>query len=182
MSAGPRLVWRGHRKVAIQQVGCDRQAVSAVGGGDAEASLATGADTVLLHQPLHTLLADAYALSAQFAPDVRPAVSSAIGRILHEYAPAAPRRSGDDAERFRADEQGVRGSQPHLPPASGTAHGSATHADCVESWRTSLLPLGEVRRSFSQDVTLHRDPRQLGSQTADLHLLSGYLRPAVGTS
>src|SRR5258707_7026219 len=67
------------------------------------------------------------------------------------------------------------------PPASGTAHGSATHADCVESRRTSLLPLGKVRHSFSQDVALHPDPRQLGSQTADLHLLGGHLRPAVTT-
>ena len=57
--AGPRPVRRGHRKVAIQQVGCDRQAVSAVGCGNAEASLAAGADPVLLHEPLHTLLADA---------------------------------------------------------------------------------------------------------------------------
>ena len=50
--AGPRPVRRGHRKVAIQQVGCDRQAVSAVGGADTEAPLAAGADTVLLHEPL----------------------------------------------------------------------------------------------------------------------------------
>jgi hypothetical protein len=70
---------RGHRKVAIQQVGCDRQAVSAVGCGDPEASPAAGADIVLLHELLHTLLADADALSMQFAPDTRPAVSSAVG-------------------------------------------------------------------------------------------------------
>src|ERR1700738_3611510 len=80
----------------------------------------------------------------------------------HEYAPAETPRSGDDAEQFAGDEQGGRGSQPHLPPASGTARGSATEADCVESTRTSLLPLGKVRHSFSQDVALHRDPRQLG--------------------
>jgi len=79
--AGPRPVWRGHGKVAIQQVGCDRQAMPAVGGGDTEAPLAAGVDTVLLHEPLHTLLADADALSMQFAPDARPAISSAIGRI-----------------------------------------------------------------------------------------------------
>src|ERR1700693_3310329 len=41
--AGPRPVRRGHRKVAIQQVGCDRQAVSAVGCGNTAASLAAGA-------------------------------------------------------------------------------------------------------------------------------------------
>jgi hypothetical protein len=39
------------------------------------------APTVLLHEALHTLLADADALSMQFAPDARPAVSSAIGCI-----------------------------------------------------------------------------------------------------
>jgi hypothetical protein len=33
--------------------------MSAVGGGDTEAPLAAGADTVLLHEALHTLLADA---------------------------------------------------------------------------------------------------------------------------
>src|SRR6266581_260146 len=99
----------------------------------------------------------------------------------HEYSPAETPRSGDDAERFAADEQGARGSPTHLPPAPGTAHGSATHADCVESRRASLLPLGKVRHSFSQDVALHRDPRQLGSQTADLHLLGGHLRTAVTT-
>jgi hypothetical protein len=77
------------------------------------------------------------------------------------------------------DQQGARGSQPHVPPTSGTARGSAIHADDVESRRTSLLPLGKVRHSFSQDAALHRDPRQLGSQTADLHLLGGHLRRAV---
>jgi hypothetical protein len=38
-------------KLRFQQVGCDRQAVSAVGGADTEAPLAAGADTVLLHEP-----------------------------------------------------------------------------------------------------------------------------------
>jgi hypothetical protein len=39
------------------------------------------AQRTVLHEPLHTLLADADALSMQFAPDAWPAVSSAIGRI-----------------------------------------------------------------------------------------------------
>jgi hypothetical protein len=59
---------------------------------------------------------------------------SAIGRIhdtnMHQQR---PQRSGDDAERFAAD-------------------------DGVESRRTSLLPLGKIRHSFSQDFALHRDP------------------------
>src|SRR5208282_4090063 len=98
-----------------------------------------------------------------------------------ESVPPVPPRSGADAERFRGDEQSAHDSQPRLPRASGTARGSATPADCVESWRTSLLPLGKVRHSFSQDVALHGHPRQLGSQAADLHLLGGHLRTAVGT-
>ena len=36
-------------QIAIQQVGCDRQAVSVVGCGDTVAPLAPGADPVLLH-------------------------------------------------------------------------------------------------------------------------------------
>jgi hypothetical protein len=39
---------------------------------------------------------------------------------------------------------------------------------------------GKVRHSFSQDVALHGHLRQIGSQAADLHLLGGHLRPAVG--
>jgi hypothetical protein len=75
-------------KVAIQQVGCDRQAVSTVGGGDTKAPLAAGADTVLLHEPLHTLLADADALSMQLA--ARCAASRKLRdwpHTRHEYAP-----------------------------------------------------------------------------------------------
>ncbi len=130
--ACPRLVGRGHGGVAVQQVGGDRQTMSAI-GGDAETPLAASANTVLPHQLLHPLLAPADTLSTQFAPDARPAVSSAIGH---------------------------------------------THADDVESRRTSLLPLGKVRHSFSQDVALHGHPRQLGSQAADLHLLGGL--PSTG--
>jgi hypothetical protein len=63
----------------------------------------------------------------------------------------------------------------------GLGNAKLTHADCVQSRRTSLLPLGKVRHSLSQDVALHRDARQLGPQTAHLHLLGGHLRPAVGT-
>jgi hypothetical protein len=43
--ASPRQVWRGQGEVAIQQVGCDWKAVSAVGCGNTEAPLAAGADT-----------------------------------------------------------------------------------------------------------------------------------------
>src|SRR5664279_685528 len=39
--------------------------------------------------------------------------------------------------------------------------------------------LSRVRRRFSQDVALHLDARQLGSQTADLHLLGAYRLAAV---
>src|ERR1039458_486392 len=53
----------------------------AVGGRDAEAPLAASPDAMLLHQPLHTLLAYTNALSPQLPPDARPAVGSAILRI-----------------------------------------------------------------------------------------------------
>ena len=60
--ASPRLVRRGHSEVAMQQVGRNRQTMSAI-GGDAETPLAASADTVLPHQLLHPLLAHADALS-----------------------------------------------------------------------------------------------------------------------
>jgi len=44
---------------------------SAVGGRDAEAPLAASPDAMLLHQPLHTLLAYTNALSPQLPPDAR---------------------------------------------------------------------------------------------------------------
>ncbi len=74
--AGPRLVGRGWGEVAIQKVRRNRQIVPAVGGCDTKAPLAAGANAVLLHQPLHTLLAYANALSSKLPPDPRPAVNS----------------------------------------------------------------------------------------------------------
>src|ERR1035437_3463259 len=55
--------------------------MSAVRGRDPETALVAGANAVLLHQPLHPLLAHANALSPQLPPDPRPAVGSAIRRI-----------------------------------------------------------------------------------------------------
>jgi threonine/homoserine/homoserine lactone efflux protein len=52
--------------------------VTAVGRRDAEAPLASGADTVLPHQSLHALFAHADALSVKFPPDARPAICSAV--------------------------------------------------------------------------------------------------------
>lgn len=53
--AGPHLVGCGHRKVAMQQIGRNRQAVPAV-GGDTKSPFATGSNT-MLHQLLHPQLA-----------------------------------------------------------------------------------------------------------------------------
>src|SRR5450759_2068299 len=61
--------------------GVDHQFVSAVRGRDPETALAPGPDAVLLHQPLHSLLTHANALSPQLPPDPRPAIGSAIRRI-----------------------------------------------------------------------------------------------------
>jgi hypothetical protein len=72
-----------------------------------------------------------------------------------ESAPPMLPRSGADAQRFAGDEQSAHDSQPRLPRASGTARGSATHADGVESRRTSLLPLGKVRHRSSGPEELH---------------------------
>ncbi len=77
----PRLVGRGRSEVAVQQVGRDRQIVPAVGGHHPEAPLAAGTNAVLLHQPLHPLLAYADAALHQLPPDPRPAVGAAMLRI-----------------------------------------------------------------------------------------------------
>src|SRR5208282_3561094 len=45
---------------------------------DPKAPLAAGANPVLLHQPLHTLLAHTNALSPKLPPDARPAVGSPV--------------------------------------------------------------------------------------------------------
>src|SRR6201997_5122711 len=78
----PVHAWLGAATVKLR---CSR--LGAIGrpcrlsGGDAETPLAASANTVLPHQLLHPLLAHADTLSTQFAPNARPAVSSAIGHI-----------------------------------------------------------------------------------------------------
>jgi hypothetical protein len=52
--------------------------VPAIGGGDAKALLAAGANAVLLHQPSHTLHADANALSSKLPPDTPPSIGSMV--------------------------------------------------------------------------------------------------------
>ena len=49
--------------------------------GNAETSLATRLNAVLLHQPLHPQLAHANALRPQLPPDARPSIRAAILRI-----------------------------------------------------------------------------------------------------
>ena len=51
--ARPCPVRRSHGEVAIEQVGRDRKAMPAVGGSYAKTPLATGANVMPLHQPLH---------------------------------------------------------------------------------------------------------------------------------
>src|SRR5665811_2147267 len=122
--ANPYLVGLGHGEVAIQEVRSNRQAVSAVRGRDPETALAAGANAVLLHQPLHPLLAHANALSPQLPPDPRPAVGSAIRRIY-----------GADMHQQRLITQ--MATLNNTPPANqvfmvtGHAHpqNSALHAD-----------------------------------------------------
>src|SRR5260370_38240616 len=106
--------------------------MSAVGGGDMEAPLGGGADTVLLHEALHRLLADADALSMQFAPDARPAVSSAIGRIhgtnMHQQCLSAQVTTPSDlqpmnkvlvvASHTYPQHPALHADRPHTPIAS----------------------------------------------------------------
>ena len=53
----------------------------AIGGYHPEAPLATSTDAVLLHQPLHPLLAHTDAALDQLPPDARPAVGTAVFRV-----------------------------------------------------------------------------------------------------
>ena len=57
----------------------------AISGGDAETPLATGLNTLLLHQLLDAQLAHAEAVLAQLAPDTRPSGSSSP--IYIEFLP-----------------------------------------------------------------------------------------------
>src|ERR1700747_158331 len=83
--AHPHLIGAGRSEVAIQEVGPNRQPGSAVRGRNPEAALPAGPDAVLLHQPLHSLLAHPNALRPQLSPDPRPAIGSAIHRINRSY-------------------------------------------------------------------------------------------------
>src|SRR6516162_5161078 len=52
----------------------------AVGGHHPKSPLAASTDAVLLHEPLHSLLAHANAAPDQFPPDARPAIGAAMLR------------------------------------------------------------------------------------------------------
>ncbi len=71
----PGLVGARGREVALQQVWRDRQAVITV-SRSLESAFDLRLDAVQLHEPLHTILADANALGQQFLPHVRPAVGN----------------------------------------------------------------------------------------------------------
>src|ERR1017187_8106048 len=74
----PGLVGSGHDELAIKHVGRNRQLVLAVSGGNAETSLATRLNAVLLHQSLHPQLAHANPLRPQLSPDARPPIRTPI--------------------------------------------------------------------------------------------------------
>src|SRR5438046_1986974 len=77
----PGLVGPDRSEVAVQQVRRDRQVMPAVGGHHPEAPLAASTNAVLLHQPLHPLLAHANAALDQLPPDARPTVGAAMFRV-----------------------------------------------------------------------------------------------------
>jgi hypothetical protein len=72
--AGPDLVRRVHGELPLDQVGCDRQVVVAV-GGELEPATALGTDAVQLHELLYPLLAHLDTPGQQFPPGPRPAVA-----------------------------------------------------------------------------------------------------------
>jgi len=71
----PDLVRRGHRELAVEQVGGDRQVMVAV-GGHLEPFLALRANAVFLHQRLQPMLAHADAIVAELTPDAGSAVAA----------------------------------------------------------------------------------------------------------
>ena len=154
-------------------------------GGDAETPLAASANTVLPHQLLHPLLAHADTLSTQCAPDARPAVSSAIGHIhganLHHQCFRAQVPTPSDLQATNK----VLMIASHAYPEHPALHADRPHTPMTSNQGVlHFCPLAKYaieRKVFSQDVALHGHPRQLGSQAADLHLLGGHLRPALGT-
>jgi hypothetical protein len=76
--SGPDPV-RGRRsKVAIEQIGRDRQVVLAVGGPEPPWPRQDGANTVAAHQPLDATTACPVALGLQFAMDTRAAITFVI--------------------------------------------------------------------------------------------------------
>ncbi len=178
--ACPRLVGRGHGGVAVQQVGGDRQTMSAI-GGDAETPLAASANTVLPHQLLHPLLAPADTLSTQFAPDARPAVSSAIGRIhganLHHqcFRAQVPTPSGLQTNKV------LMIASHALPRASGAARGSATHTPMASNQGVlHFCPLAKYAIAFPR-MSRSMVTRASSARRRLISICSaGYLRPAVG--
>src|SRR6202041_3729571 len=78
--SNPQRVRCGRMEVAIEQVGCNRQTMSAGRGRDPETALAACPNAMPLHQPLHPLFAYAAAPVAQFSPNARPPVGPPILR------------------------------------------------------------------------------------------------------
>jgi uncharacterized 2Fe-2S/4Fe-4S cluster protein (DUF4445 family) len=72
----PDAVRRRGREVAIDEVGCDRKPVTAVGGADPADRRHDGADAVALHQALDPSEAHAAALVMQRGVNARAAVAS----------------------------------------------------------------------------------------------------------
>ena len=102
-----------------------------------------------------------------------------LASIHHSLRQLLP-RSGDGARRLAGDEQSARDSQPRWLPASGTARGSAHPPMASNQGVLHSCPLAKYAMAFPRMFALHGHPRQLGLQTADLQLLGGHLRPAVG--
>lgn len=71
----PDPVWGGSREVARDQVRCDRQVVTAVGGAHTARPCHDGADTVPVHQPFDPATAGATTLPAQDGMDPVTAVA-----------------------------------------------------------------------------------------------------------
>ena len=66
----------------------------------------------------------------------------------------------------------------HADPQHPALHTDRPHSLVALTKAYLILPLGKVRRRFSRMSRSMAYPRQLGPQTADLHLLGSHLRLA----
>ena len=106
----------------------------------------------------------------QFAPDARPAssaVSCVHGTNTHQQRLSAQVTTPGDFSSERTNKKTIMVAS-HTYTQHPTLHADRPHTPTSNPGARTSLRLGKVRHSFFQNVALHRDPCQIGSQTADL--------------